>query len=704
VLRGPRPQQNGTCPETGLPDSIGEENLLWTYDVSGRGTPVIAGGRVYGLGYEELKGDLVEVLFCLDEKTGAKLWEHHETDFNSDIIYNRYAIGSPTIDPETGNVFALTAAGLINAFTADGEHLWQVSMSETLGRLSFPNGRTGAPLIVDDLVIIHFIFTSWGPMGPASDRFFAFDKHTGQVAWSSTPSGRPIDSSFSTPILQERDGKLLFYAGLGGGKIVCVDARTGDPQWRFPLATGGLNSSSLIYGDTLITINGKENFDSSTVGRMMSLRLDAKPDEEGNLAPSAEVWRNDLIAFTSSPVLVGDRIYQTDLVGELVCVDAKTGEKLWAVKLGPDQLHASPLYADGKLYIPLNNGTFHIIRPTEEGGEILDQEQLEGNCLGSPAIANGRIYVHTTEKLYCFGTGEGEAPPWPRREEVAAGAPTRLRLLPADVTFRVGDTVPFRVCSLDASGRVVGDVQPNEFDVPRGFSMTTAVRAWSAEQPGTGVFTATMDGMTGKARLRAVPALPFAENFEDFELNQGGDSPFARPPSYWLSAGPKWRVVSKDGNKVIERVMKVPLFQRAQSLFGHPDDSSYTLQADMMTDGGRRSLSSPGLVNQRYLFELKGNYHELEVTSNDWRVKQSVPFKIKAGTWYTMKTRVDVAADGSGIVRAKVWKRDEPEPDAWTIEVPHANAHTHGAAGVFGFTPQSRHTVYLDNISVTPND
>ena len=213
-----------------------------------------------------------------------------------------------------------------------------------------------------------------------------------------------------------------------------------------------------------------------------------------------------------------------------------------------------------------------------------------------------------------------------------------------------------------------------------------------------------MDGMTGKARLRAVPALPFTENFEGFELNQGGDDPFARPPSYWLSAGPKWRVVSKDGNKVVERVMKVPLFQRTQSLFGHPDDSSYTLQADMMTDGGRRSLSSPGLVNQRYLFELKGNYHEIEVTSNDWRVKQSVPFKIKAGTWYTMKTRVDVAADGSGVVRGKVWVRGESEPEAWTIEVPHANAHTHGAAGVFGFTPQSRHKVYLDNISVTPND
>ena len=59
---------------------------------------------------------------------------------------------------------------------------------------------------------------------------------------------------------------------------------------------------------------------------------------------------------------------------------------------------------------------------------------------------------------------------------------------------------------------------------------------------------------------------------------------------------------------------------------------------------------------------------------------------------------------GSGVVRAKAWPRDAREPDAWTIEVPHAHAHTHGAAGLYGFTPQSRFAVYLDNLSVTPNE
>jgi outer membrane protein assembly factor BamB len=74
-----------------------------------------------------------------------------------------------------------------------------------------------------------------------------------------------------------------------------------------------------------------------------------------------------LAAISSSPVLVGNRIYQTDKTGHLCCVDADTGKVLWRHKLAPDQLHASPLYADGKLYVPMQNGSFYILRPTGDG-------------------------------------------------------------------------------------------------------------------------------------------------------------------------------------------------------------------------------------------------------------------------------------------------------------------------------------------------
>jgi len=68
-----------------------------------------------------------------------------------------------------------------------------------------------------------------------------------------------------------------------------------------------------------------------------------------------------------------------------------------------------------------------------------------------------------------------------------------------------------------------------------------------------------------------------------------------------------------------------------------------------------------------------------------------------------LKLRVDVVPDGSGVVRGKAWERGTSEPDAWTIEFTHKNAHKKGAPGIFGFSPQSQKSVYIDNITATPN-
>jgi hypothetical protein len=100
---------------------------------------------------------------------------------------------------------------------------------------------------------------------------------------------------------------------------------------------------------------------------------------------------------------------------------------------------------------------------------------------------------------------------------------------------------------------------------------------------------------------------------------------------------------------------------------------------------------------------LRGNAGKLEISSNPERLKQEVVFKMTANKWYTLKTRVDVASDGSGVVKAKVWEKGAAEPEAWTLEAKVAKAHTNGSPGIFGFTPLNQKRMYLDNLSVTPN-
>jgi hypothetical protein len=210
-----------------------------------------------------------------------------------------------------------------------------------------------------------------------------------------------------------------------------------------------------------------------------------------------------------------------------------------------------------------------------------------------------------------------------------------------------------------------------------------------------------------------LPYPPVQQDFESFTLSETttneveAPTKFAYPPLPWIGARFKFEVREKDGTKALTKTIDNRFFQRATVFLGAPEAKNYTIQADLMSEGRMRGtnivkMSEVGLINQRYLVVLKGNEQKLEISSNFERLRIPSDFKWRPNTWYTLKARVDVAPDGSGFVRAKAWKRGEPEPEPWTLEVPHRHAHQNGSPGLFGFAPQDMR-VYLDNIAVTPN-
>lgn len=729
------PLQTGVSLESYEKFEFGTEPV-WSDAISGQGTPVVFNGRLYSWGYRGSGPDLVEVVQARDEKTGEILWERETSDFLSDTVYNRYTIGSVGIDPETENVIAATTYGLVTCYTKDGNIVWEVSMMERYGRLTFPNGRAGAPVIDGDICIIRGVTSYWGADGPAKDRFFGFDKNTGELLWSSSPGiGSPFlkDTSMSTPFLETRDGKRVFYSGTGCGNIVCVNVLDGTPLWRWHVSKGGINSSPVLFEDSIINIHGAENFDTTETGRIFRIKIPDDLDATGGevdpsqggapaIGAEAEVWRQTLEMFTSSPLLHDGKVYQFDKTGMLYCLDASGGEILWSEKLATSQLHASPALVEGRLLVPTYPGDFYVIDVREDKPVIEHKLKLDGNAIGSPAICNGRVYVHTTEKLYAFQLTSGEVTygAAPIHEMPVASDPTKLSAVPVDVLLRSGDSADISLRSLDAGGVPVADVDQATWEkfVPptakvkaemdASFEGNTISSAADAKLS-AGAWKATSGDLSGILRGRVIADLPYTEDFEGFNLvdQPGGSEPgrsFDFPPLPWIGARLKWEVIEHEGNKVLSKTLDKVLFQRSLSFIGHPELSGYTVQADVMTDGNRRIKSVVGVINQRYIISLVGNSNQLEVSSNFERLAESVPFPIAANTWYTLKTRVDVAEDGSGVVRAKAWAKGEAEPDAWTIEVPHKNAHKKGAPGIFGFAPQSQKTVFVDNISITPNN
>src|SRR5688572_11432410 len=78
------PAQNGTSPETGLPEKIDAKNALWTADFPGQGSPVVFKGKLYINGYFGEGADLQEGISCFDAETGKLLWRQMANDFLSD--------------------------------------------------------------------------------------------------------------------------------------------------------------------------------------------------------------------------------------------------------------------------------------------------------------------------------------------------------------------------------------------------------------------------------------------------------------------------------------------------------------------------------------------------------------------------------------------------------------------------------------------
>jgi len=728
-LHGRGPKGSGSAKAKNLPEDLAE-SFQWKFDVKGGGVPVVAGDRLYQFGYRGEGENLREGLFCIDLKTGESLWERLRSDFISDIVYDRYGVGAACVDPATGNVFYQTSAGLLLAYTSSGKLLWERSMMEEFARLTFPNGRTGGPCVDEDLVIIHAITANWGTNGPARDRFYAFDKNTGDLVWSSTPGTTPKDSSFSPLTFEDlADGRRVFYSGTGCGHVVCVDARTGQPLWRFKMSHGGVNAGVLVFEDMIIAVHGKENTDSSRIGRMVAIRKPGKVPEIGGpileLGIKDEVWRNEEIeSFTSSPVLFDNLVYTTIKTGELFCNDPHTGETLWAQKLAPDQIHASPTCADEKLFVPMFDGKVFVVRNLGQAAEIVSEIDLGSSCLAAPAIAQGRVLIQSKDQLFCFGWDQSVKPYKPKLPQPLAntvGEIVSLQVVPSEFSLLAGKKIDFRVFGLDRAGRRVkqlGDGLSWEKWIPP----TAKVRAeldgkLSENGPGTlfasedaklsaGAIRASYGDLHGVSRGRILPALPYVEDFQfNYELKHKASDgiSFSFPPLPWLGARMRWQVQDLEGERVAGNTLDKVLFQRAINFVGSWKEKNYMVEMDVMVDGNRRIKSTIGAINQRYIFALVGNANKLEVFSNYDRFTRSVPFSIEANVWYRLKTQVDIQDDGSGMLRAKAWPRTEEEPDEWTLEVPHSHPHTHGAPGIYALSPQSKKKVYFDNLSIYPN-
>jgi outer membrane protein assembly factor BamB len=697
------PGQDGVSPETGLVSSWSPagENVVWKAEIVGRSTPVAIGGRVCVQGRVGETVDRQEVVACYDAATGARRWEHRFPVYNTTVPFNRVGWPSPAADPETGNLYVHGVAGQLIAFDPQGTIVWSRFLTEEFGRLSGYGGRTQTPVIDGDQLLLSSVSSGWGKHAAPRNRYFAFDKRTGDVLWIATPGGMPADFNHqSVPVVAEIAGRRMVVAGDADGWIYALDVRTGEKLWGFQLSQRGINSTVLVVGDRVFAAHSEENVDDALMGRVVCIDGTGR----GDVTKTHEVWRvNELGVGFPSPTRHDGRLYVVDNSANLVALDMATGKQLWQHSLGTVG-KGSPVVADGKLYVPETNGRFHILAPGPEGVRALDEDELHvadgryAELYGSPAVAYGRIYLATEGGLFCIGD---KSKPFPAPAKHAAPAPARgegavaaLLVVPAEVLMRAGEAVAFEVRGFDAQGRPLGARAATGWklaglagSIEGGRFVPTGAGAQAGE------IEITVDGKSAVARVRVVPDLPWSEDFEAYAAG--------KVPPTWIGAAGKFEVREVDGNKVLVKPFRDKGLLRNDVFLGASTLSGYTIEADVMGAQQGRRRTDIGLIASGYGLDLMGNHQRLQLASwpSENRVSAELPFPWEMGRWYRMKLRVDVEG-GRGLVRGKVWPRGEEEPADWTIAVEDPYPVPAGSPGLTGYSPAD---ILYDNLKVRVN-
>jgi len=707
------PEHNGVCRETGLVETWDPEkgtNVLWESPVGGRAAPVVMNGRIYlqcrtnhdvSNGSEELIHAQEQVV-CRDVSNGDILWEDRFNVFQTDIPAPRVGWAPMAGDPESGNVYMHSVSGLLRCYDADGNVQWEKSLFEEYGKISGYGGRTQAPIIDEDRVIVGFFGLNWGDSAkpPPKMTYYAFNKLTGELQWTCPVGGPPKDTNYSHPVIAVIDGQRLLIGGGADGGIHAINSRSGQPIWSFRMSRRGLNAAPAVVGHRVYISHGEDNIDTTNFGRIECIDGRGK----GDITATNSIWRVDGIKAGYTGLLVNDGIlYVVADTGRLYAYDSESGKALWDYSLGTVG-KGSPVWADGKLYVMEVNGNIHILRPTRESCTSLSHVTLKASdgtgldeIYATPAISNGRVFFVTRDRTICIGNesaGQKQEFDIPALEEGEGSTDVAsIRIVPYETRVFGGGAVDYKVVGYNELGQPLGEVDA-ELTLGEGWSDTTldgktvTVAEDAKEQAGT--LTARLGDVTATARLRAFPKLPWKWNFEGYTGK--------RVPSTWINAFLKLQPNEVEGTTALKRT---PGRGRPSTYFwiGMPEMKEYTVQADVLMKDQKRKMANIGVTVHRYNFILKGNNGRLAIQS--WaphlRMAKEIRFRSKPNVWYTLKATVRIEDDGAHVM-GKAWKQGDPEPEEWTLEVVDPHPNLEGSPGLYVYNLADS---YYDNVIVT---
>ncbi len=388
------PNRDGIWAESGVPESFPAEGLKvrWRNPVGfGWSSPVVSQGRVFVTDAHLKQPVAQERVHCFDEATGKSLWT-----YAYEVVYPEWAFtvgqeGRPSATPivEAGKLFTLGGNGYVHCLEAlTGKLLWEKSLEKEF-EIQVLSCRP-SPLIEGDFLIL---FTG----GKPGACVIALEKSSGKEVW------RALDESVSnsSPIVINAGGKRQLIVWTGES-VTSLAPATGEVYWRERLVTSN--------NDAIATPVSEKNL-LLLSGLMLELRVDSPP--ASILWPKSRAVARRVLSNTSTPLLRGDHLYSAKSSGELVCLEARTGEQLWETDkvTGLKSGASIHLTANGEsVFLFTDEGVLIRARLTPQGYQELSRARLleptypfagTMRAWSPPAYANRHVFARSDKELVC---------------------------------------------------------------------------------------------------------------------------------------------------------------------------------------------------------------------------------------------------------------------------------------------------------------
>ena len=385
------------------------KNVKWKIEIPGKGhsTPIIWGDKVFILTAaesdekiekketgESVSGDMrgltaTNVLdfkvMAINRANGKVIWDKtviKETPVDGTHETGTWASNSPVTDGEF--LYAYFGSRGLYCLDFEGNILWERDFGQMSKKMNFGEGSSPA-LYQDKIVVL------WDHEGDSY--LYILDKKTGKDIMKIS---RDEATSWSSPLIVEFNGKAQVITS-ATAYIRSYDLETGEIIWKATGMTANVIPHPIVNNGMLYLMSGFRG------NALMAIDLaKAKGDLQGT---DAMVWEyNKNTSYTPSALLDNGMLYfLRSNNGNLTCLDAVDGKENYSLERldGTGTIFASPVGADGRIYITSQSGISYVVKQGP-AFEIIAKNELEDGNFSSPAISGNELFIRGFKYLYCI--------------------------------------------------------------------------------------------------------------------------------------------------------------------------------------------------------------------------------------------------------------------------------------------------------------